>query len=100
MILFLPESTLTAQNPRGTLRGVVQDMRGGRIPSSRIVVRATESSFRREVTTNDRGEFRVEDLLPGVYHLTVNAAGFAEANSEVKVAISTVREMTVTLLPQ
>jgi len=39
----------------------------------------------------------MEDLAPGTYQLTVNAKGFAEARSDVKVAVSSVREITVRL---
>lgn len=97
--LLLP-SVLLSQNLGGTLRGVVQDPRGGRIPSAKIVLHAIQSSFEREATSDERGEFRLDDLLPGTYHLAVSATGFAEVSSEVKIAVSTAREMTVTLLPQ
>jgi hypothetical protein len=93
-------AALLAQNPRGSLRGVVQDARGGRIPSAKIVLRAAESSFEHEATTDERGEFGIENLFPGTYHVVVSARGFGEASTDVKVAISSAREMTVTLLPQ
>jgi len=86
-----------AQNPRGSLRGVVQDASGARIPSARIVVQSADSSLRREAITGDRGEFRLDDLLPGNYRVTVSASGFAEAQAEVSIEVSSVREITVTL---
>jgi hypothetical protein len=98
--LGLLPSAPAAQNPGGALRGVVQDARGGRIPSAKIVLQGAESSFEREATTDEHGEFRIENLLPGTYHVVVSARGFGEATSDVKVAISSAREMTVTLLPQ
>ncbi|HET8921439.1 MAG TPA: carboxypeptidase regulatory-like domain-containing protein [Candidatus Acidoferrum sp.] len=98
-LLLLP-SVAVSQIPRGALRGVVQDARGGRIPSAKIVVRAAESSFEHEASADERGEFRIENLFPGTYHVVVSARGFGEASSHVKVAVSSAREMTVTLLPQ
>jgi hypothetical protein len=95
-LLFTPLA-LPAQNPRGTLRGVVQDASGGVVPGAKIVVQAAESSLEREASTDDRGEFRIEDLLPGIYRVTVTAKGFEEARADVKVAVSSVREMTVKL---
>src|SRR5258708_1086976 len=92
--LALLQFVLPAQTPRGALRGIVQDASGAAIPSARIVVQAVDTSLQREFTCNDRGEFRIDDLLPGTYHLVVNANGFAEARSDVKVAVSSVREMT------
>ncbi len=97
VILALLPFPLLAQNPRGSLRGIVQDASGAAVPSARIVVQAADTSLQREVTSNDRGEFRIDDLLPGTYHLVVNANGFAEARSDVRVAVSSVREMTVRL---
>ena len=96
---FLVSITLAvqAQNPRGSLRGTVQDATGARIPSARILVRSLDSAVEREATSEDRGEFRLDDLLPGTYHVTVNATGFAEAQAEVSIAVSSVREVTVAL---
>ena len=89
-----------AQNPRGTLRGTVQDMSGGSVRGAKIIVNSAELSLARETQTDDRGEFRMEDLPPGSYVLTVSAPGFAEARSEVVLAISSVREVSVTLRPK
>ena len=88
-----------AQNSRGSLRGAVQDATGARIPSAKIVVQAVGSSLRRETLTEDRGEFRLDDLLPGVYLVNVDAAGFAPAHAEVSVAVSSVLDIAVTLKP-
>jgi hypothetical protein len=90
---------LLGQNPRGSLRGTVQDASGARIPSAKIVLQAAGSSVRREAASEDRGEFRLDDLLPGMYHLSVTAAGFASAEAEVAIVVSFVRDVTVTLKP-
>src|SRR5208282_406005 len=92
-------SPLLAQNPRGSLRGAVQDTTGARVPSAKIVVESVDSSMRREATNEDRGEFRFDELIPGAYRMTVTAAGFAKAQAEVSIAVSSVREVTVTLKP-
>jgi hypothetical protein len=97
--LVLLSLTLRAQNPRGALRGVVEDSTGARVSSAKIAVRASESSFERQVTADPRGEFRVEDLLPGPYRVVVNAQGFAEATSEVRVDVSSVIDVAVRLKP-
>jgi hypothetical protein len=97
--LVLCAFPLLAQNPRGSLRGNVQDATGARIPSAKIVLKAVDSSVRREAASEDRGEFRLDDLLPGTYRLSVTAAGFAPAEAEVAIAVSLVRDVTVTLKP-
>ncbi|HKW64043.1 MAG TPA: TonB-dependent receptor [Candidatus Acidoferrum sp.] len=97
MILAFFSLAMSAQNPLGALRGVVQDSSGGRVPGARIVVQAAGSSIQREATADDRGEFRIEGLAAGLYRATVQAKGFADATSDVRVAVSSVREITVTL---
>jgi hypothetical protein len=88
-----------AQNSRGSLRGTVQDVTGARVPSAKIVLQAQDSSLQREAASEDRGEFRIDDLLPGPYQVTVSAPGFAQAQAEVSIAVSSVRDVTVTLKP-
>jgi hypothetical protein len=95
-ILSLP-SVSSAQNPRGALRGTVLDQTGGRIPSAKVMVQSAETGVVREAACNDRGEFRIDDLMPGNYQVIVSADGFAEASSSVTVVVSSVRELTVTL---
>jgi hypothetical protein len=98
--LSLLPLVLPAQNPRGTLRGIVQDASGGRVPSAKIIVRAAESSLQREIASDARGEFRIDDLSPGTYRVKVQANGFAEANANVRILVSSVQEITVTLKPR
>ena len=95
---LLPHS-LQAQNPLGALRGTVQDATGARIPAARIELQAADSSVRREATSEDRGEFRLDDLLPGTYRMTVSATGFQPAEADVAIAVSVMREVTVKLNP-
>ncbi len=97
MVLFLP--VLPAQNPEGDLAGTVEDSSGARVPSARIVVQFVDTADQREAASNDQGEFRLDYLRPGVYHMRVNAPGFAEARSDVEVVVSSVRTVAVTLAP-
>jgi hypothetical protein len=86
-----------AQNPNGTLRGEVQDASGARVANARVFVQSTGSSMAREAMANGRGEFRIEGLPPGSFHISVTAKNFAEATADVEVAVSVVRDITVTL---
>jgi hypothetical protein len=52
------------------------------------------------VQSDAQGDFRLEDLLPGAYQLTANAGGFAAARAKVVVAVSSIREITITLRPK
>jgi hypothetical protein len=97
--MLLAAAPSRAQNPTGSLRGLVQDTSHSRIPSARITARAAGLSIIREATSDDRGEFRIDDLVPGTFYVVVIAAGFAEASSDVSVRISSVLEMNVTMIP-
>ena len=89
-----------AQNPRGTLRGAVEDSTGARVPGVQIVVQSRQSAAVRTAHSGERGEFRIEDLLPGNYHVVANAPGFARADADVRVVVSEVRDIVVVLQPQ
>src|ERR1700733_6851493 len=99
LFVVLLTASLHAQNPRGSLRGTVQDAAGARVVSARIVAQLSGLSIKRDATSEDRGEFRMDDLLPGNYHVTVSATGFSPAEAEVTVAVATVRDITVTMKP-
>jgi Carboxypeptidase regulatory-like domain/TonB dependent receptor len=99
LFVVLLTASLHAQNPRGSLRGTVQDAAGARVVSARIVAQLSGSSVKRDATSEDRGEFRMDDLLPGNYHVIVSAAGFSPAEAEVTVAVATVRDINVTMKP-
>ncbi len=98
--LSLPTTLLYAQDPRGALRGEVEDAAGGRVASAAVHLMSARSAITREATSNERGEFRIDGLLPGPYRLVVSAKGFGEASAEVDVVVSTVRDVAVRLKPE
>ena len=101
LVMFVSVPALMlAQNPNGSLRGEVQDASGARLAGARVVAESRGSSVTREATASDGGEFRIEGLLPGWYRVSVTAKGFAEATADVEVAVSLVRDITVTLKPE
>jgi len=72
-------SSLDGQIVRGSLRGVVQDSSGARITGASIEVRIPESELLRRASSDDRGEFLLEDLPSGRYAITVSARDFTKA---------------------
>jgi hypothetical protein len=99
LFVVLLSANLYAQNSHGSLRGTVQDATGARISSAKIVAQLAGSSIQREAVSEDRGEFRLDDLLPGDYRVTISAKGFAPAQAELSVAVANVRDITVTMKP-
>jgi hypothetical protein len=90
---------LWAQDPRGSLRGTVQDTSGGRIGGATISIEPAEFPVKRQVESSERGEFRVDQLQPGVYRVRVEAKGFAAAETRVEVRVSAGKELDITLKP-
>src|SRR5579864_488034 len=90
---------VAAQNSRGSLTGTVNDSSGARVVSAKVVVKAADSALERTTTTDNRGEFRVDDLLPGAYTVTVNALGLEEVKSDVAIAVSSVKDISVSMKP-
>jgi hypothetical protein len=97
---FALASTTPAQNPLGALRGIVVDASGARVPSATVLASNPGRSLTRENRADSRGAFRLEDLPPGSYELTVSAPGFDDAKSIVIVAVSSVKEISVVLRPK
>jgi hypothetical protein len=92
-------SSLSGQTASGTLRGLVQDSTGARVVGASIEVRMLASASIRRASSDERGEFLVQNLPPGGCNIIVSASGFATASAEIVTAVSTVRDFTVSLMP-
>ncbi len=97
MIFLAPLSR--PQNFRGSIVGEIVDTTGARVPSAKIVARSLQTSFERRAISDAQGEFRLADLPPGPYRLTVSAPGFMDATSDVSAVVSSVQDVSVTLKP-
>src|SRR5277367_4781915 len=99
LLMALLSVAAYSQNPTGTLRGIVEDQKAGRVASATIAVQAAGSALKRDTRSDDHGEFRLSELLPGTYHVTVDAPGFAQAQADVAGVVLPVRDLTVTMNP-
>lgn len=99
LLLVLAAGRCEAQNFRGSVVGEVEDTSGARVPAAKIVARSLQTSFERQATAGAEGEFRLADLPPGPYRLTVSAAGFSDAVSDVTAVVSSVKDVKVILKP-
>ena len=70
-----------------------------RIPSARIMLQAMDGASGRNVLSDGRGLFRIDDLAPGKYRVVVEAAGFDIAVSDVTIEVSSGCDIVVTMLP-
>jgi len=94
LLLTLPA---WAQIALGSLQGQVLDSGAAPVSQATVTVSSPAFSVERSVQTNSRGDFRLDDVAPGKYHVVVRAQGFAEATAEIAVVVSSVRDLTVKL---
>src|SRR5271170_4424551 len=99
LALCFSTAVVQGQNSSGSIRGVVLDSTKARIAGAAIEITRPGSSQTRRMTADAQGEFRIEDLTPGEWHVSVDAHGFASAAADISVAVSTVRDIVVTLQP-
>ena len=98
-VLFFVAFSSQAQEFHGSIIGEIVDTSGARVPHAKIAARSQQTSLEREAIANAQGEFRISDLPPGPYRLTVSAAGFSDATSDVSAVVSSVQDVSVTLKP-
>ena len=61
-----------------TIAGRVLDTNNAAIPGAKVTATLEATGATRTVTTDAEGRYRIIELKPGTYTLTVNAGGFAE----------------------
>jgi len=60
----------------GSIVGTISDASGAAVASAKVQVTNIATNITKEITTSDSGNFTVPYLRPGVYRVTVEAAGF------------------------
>ena len=73
----------------GRLAGTVKDPNGAVIAGAEVTVKSKTTAQERIATTDDRGDYTVALIPPGVYHLKIAAVGFNSLNFDsVQVGIT------------
>ncbi|HEY6988197.1 MAG TPA: carboxypeptidase-like regulatory domain-containing protein, partial [Bryobacteraceae bacterium] len=67
---------LLAQISSGTFYGSIEDPSGGLLAGASVEIRQEKTGFVRHTSTGTTGLYRVPDLAPGVYSITVQRTGF------------------------
>jgi len=112
-IVVTTGSLAIAQETTGSIEGTVRDATGAVVPNMTLTVTSAKESattttttgaggaFKRSITTNDEGNFRLLQLPPGNYDVVTTASsGFGEARYEnVVVAIGKATQLDVTISP-
>src|ERR1700687_3187995 len=65
-----------------TIRGRVLDPKGAFVPNATVTATNTETGLTRTAKTTSEGVYRVEDLTPGIYDLSLESAGFSGGDAK------------------
>ena len=76
LLLAAIPATVWGQSTYGFIVGVVTDESNAVIPGATVTARNEATNIERMVSTGTRGEYRIANLLPGVYTVTVEQASF------------------------
>jgi hypothetical protein len=68
-----------AQSDAADLQGTVRDANGAVVANATLTVRNTATNVARETTTNDDGFYKIVNLPPGNYEISVKAANYKTA---------------------
>jgi hypothetical protein len=95
--VFLFAGLAGAQTVNGSLVGNVEDSTKARIAGAEIKLVRAEIKFERTTKSDAQGEFRLEDIPPGEYRVTVSAGNFKPSTVPVTVAVSSTPTLTIRL---
>ncbi|MBI3682241.1 MAG: TonB-dependent receptor [Acidobacteria bacterium] len=76
LILLVMAAAVRAQSVSGQISGTVFDASGAVVPGAEVTVRQTATGNTRKFTSNESGYYVAADLLPGLYEVGVEKAGF------------------------
>jgi hypothetical protein len=82
VFLFAGLVSLPAQEFRATITGRVVDASGGGVPNANVQVVNLANNESSSAKTDTGGAYTIPFLVPGVYKLTVTAAGFKQFTRE------------------
>lgn len=82
LLLPLLSIHLMAQSTLGSIFGTITDSSGAVIPNATVTVTSVDRGVTRNTVTSSSGTYRVTELEPGSYRVSVEHAGFATTRSE------------------
>lgn len=89
-------SMLFGQLTTSTIRGTAQDPSSALVGGASITLTNTDTNAKREVKTNNSGDFEISDLPRGTYRLTATAPGFKTyVASDIILGGSEVRRLSI-----
>jgi len=86
-----------SQETTGGLQGTVKDPQGAVVPGATLTITGVSVGFNRTITADQSGYFRIQQLPPGDYTVSVAATGFTMPPQTVRVAVGKDTEVPLSL---
>jgi len=82
MVFALTAVGLAQSTTTGSIGGVVTNPNKEVVPNASIAVKNAGTNKEDTATTDDTGRFKVANLQPGIYSVTVSSSGFSEITQQ------------------
>ena len=97
-IMPAPAPLAAQSSQTGILTGTVSLPDGRVVANATVVLQQSDGSYPRTARTDERGEYRINFVAPGLYTVLVRQVGFREVSVEaVEVRATAVRRLDITL---
>lgn len=98
LVVFMLPGNLNAQsNISGDIAGTVTDPTGAAVPGAKVSVTSTTTGQVKSATSDGAGDYRISLLSPGIYTVTVAAAGFQTSTTNATVQTGVISQTNVKL---
>ncbi|HTR24839.1 MAG TPA: TonB-dependent receptor [Terriglobales bacterium] len=86
LVLFM-SAFVFGQTDLGSISGVVRDSTGAVVADANVKVTLTSTNAERTTTSNNTGDYRIQNLTPGTYTVVVTKSGFQTYKATLEVAV-------------
>jgi hypothetical protein len=76
-----------SQAETGSISGTVTDQTGALVPQATVTATSVATGASRTVQSGSEGQYVIQELLPGVYNVSVTAPGFAAFKVSAEVTV-------------
>src|SRR5919106_3515545 len=94
LVLALCALAFAQSTTAGAIGGVVSNPNKEVVPGASVTVRNAGTNKEDSATTDDQGRFKVVNLQPGIYVVTINSSGFSPYTNE-RVVVEVGRETSL-----
>src|SRR5258706_7711061 len=97
-LAVLLSTPVYAQVSGATLAGTVSDASGAVVTNAKVSIKNSATDVTRDVTTDSSGHYSAPNLLPGIYEITIVAAGFSTSvRTGVTLTVGATQALNVSL---